>query len=154
MTIRGKWSIAILAVLVLSLAANLFVAGFAFSKFQQFKHGHRPGIERMFGAYMTRFPAPIKQELRAELETLKPELSDRMTSLHEARRTMFELMRVDPLDTVALDSAMTEVGNQARLIGEIGQEAVRRVIENADPETRAQIDPNRRRGPLWRRHHR
>ncbi|MBZ0218523.1 MAG: periplasmic heavy metal sensor [Fimbriimonadaceae bacterium] len=152
MTIRGKWSVALLAVLVLSLTFNLFVAGFAFSRFQQFKHGHRPGIERMFGAYMTRFPPEIRHGLRAEMETRRPELLREMTALHEARANMLELMRADPLDNAALEAAMSDVGDRARRIREIGQGAVRQVIENTAPEVRAQIDPNRRHGPPWWRH--
>ena len=150
MTIRGKWSVAVLVALVLSVALNLFVAGFAVSRFQQFRHERGPGIERMFGAFVTKFPREIRRGLHDELEAVQPEFTAAVKSMRQARTQMFEMMRADPLDKNALANAMTNVRNRASTVQQIGQGAVQRAIENADPEVRSRIMLHERR---WRRHH-
>lgn len=151
MTIRGKWSVTLLVVLVVSLALNLFVAGFAVSKFRKFGHGPVPGIERMFSAFVGGFPREIRRDVHDELEDVRPQFQEVVASLRNARTRMFELMREDPLDKDALAQAMTEVRDRTSNIQQIGHDAARRAIENASPEARAKIDP---RGPRWRRHSR
>ncbi len=149
MIIRGKWSVTLLVVLIFSVALNLFVAGFAFSKFRQFGMRHGIGVERMLSTFVAGFPREIRHGLHEELNYVQPQFRTAINSLRDARTRMFELMRQDPLDRQALALAMARVRELASVLQKIGHEAVLRAIEDADPEVRARIEP---RGPRWWRH--
>ena len=148
MTIRGKWSIALLSVLVVSLALNLFIIGFAASRVYQFHHGRGPGIERMFSSFLAKFPREIRHELREEMEDIRPEMSAAMRDLHNARRDMIEVMRDPGMTSEALGHAMMRVREKLDAVQTLGLEAVRRVVDEADPRLRSEIEQRR---PRWRR---
>lgn len=148
MTIRGKWAASLVVVLVLSLALNLFVAGFAASRW------HGPGrsgaIEHMIGAFVTRMPRELRHLVRDELHDVKPELRREFGDLMQARQRMFSLMRAEPLDDAALEAAMSDVRRELNDVQAVGQQAVLAAIKRADPAVRAEI-LDHRHGGWWRR---
>jgi len=146
MTIRGKWAGVLLSILTLSLVANLFVAGFAASRIYQFHHGHRPGMERMFAAFLARFPREIRHDLREEMREIRPEMRAAMDGLHQARINMIMVMRDPDLDRAELARSMNRVRERLEVVQTLGLEAVRRVVEEADPDDRGAIAPRHPRG--------
>lgn len=152
MRITGKWAIATLVVLVLSLSLNLFVAGFVGSRVYQWRQGGM--FNHMVGAYVGHFPKPLRQGLREEMFERRPEMANAMRELHRARQDMFEMMRSDRLDRAQLDAAMSKVRERTSDLQQIGQSAVLDAIANADPQVRAAIAPPAQRGWFrnWRRH--
>ncbi len=137
MTIRGKWAVSLLVLFGISLSMNLFVAGFAASRIHGMGRGG--GVEHMIGAFVTRFPKEIRHSLRVQLEDVRPELSREFQELGDVRRRMFALMREEELDMVALEGSMSEARQKLTDAMAVGQGAVLRAIENADPATRASI---------------
>ncbi len=137
MTIRGKWAISLLVLLGISLSMNLFVAGFAVSRFHGM--GRAGGVEHMIGAFVTRFPKEIRHRLRAQLDEVRPELTREFQALGDARQRMFDLMREEQLDMAALEESMAAVRRQLSAAQAVGQRAVLRAVENTEPAARAAI---------------
>jgi uncharacterized membrane protein len=149
MTIRGKWAISLLVLLGISLSMNLFVAGFAVSRFHGMGRGGGGGVDHMIGAFVNRFPREIRHNLRVQLDEVRPELSREFMELGDARQRMFALMREEQLDMAALEETMVEARQKLTDAMALGQRAVLRAIENADPATRASIGEGR--GGWWHR---
>ncbi len=137
MTIRGKWAISLLVLFGVSLSMNLFVVGFAASRFHGM--GRSGGVEHMIGGFVNRFPREIRHNLRVQLDEVRPELSREFLELGDTRRRMFSLMREDQLDMVALEEAMSEARQKLTDAMAVGQRAVLKAIEDADPASRASI---------------
>ncbi len=150
MTIRGNWAITLLILFGISLSLNLFVAGFAASRF----HGpERSGaIHHMLGAFAHRFPHEIREILHGELDEVRPDMDREFLELRDARQQMFSLMRQENLDKAALEQSMADVRQQLNDVQAVGQAAVLRAIEASDADSRAEIGEARRGG--WWRHRR
>ena len=148
MTIRGKWAITLLILFGISLSLNLFIVGFAVSRF----HGPaRSGaIHHMLGAFAHRFPDEIRETLHDELAEIRPDMDREFREFRDARQQMFSLMRQENLDKVALEQSMADVRLQLNDVQAIGQAAVLRAIEASDAETRAEIGESGW-GGWWRR---
>jgi hypothetical protein len=144
MTISRPWAIALFAVLFLSVAANLVVAGFAASRFQG-----PPGsrfVERIVAIGIRAFPPPLQEDIQRRAEVEREELMRRVRAVQEARATMIEAMRADPFDAEALDAAFAEVRQRVVEMQEAGQRIVGEAIAIAPPDQRMQI--RLRRGPF------
>jgi uncharacterized membrane protein len=144
MTIRGPFAIILLVVLVLSLAANFVVAGFAAARFAY----PRPGgeIERIVAIGIRAFPPEIRGLITSGTNAERNRMRAAFEDVRAARRAMFEAMRAETFDRGALEAAFADVRTKTMALQEIGQQVVARAIEQASPETRAKI--RLPRGPL------
>ena len=144
MTIRGPLLIVLAAVLLLSLAANLVVAGFTFARFA----GPRPGgdIERIVAIGIRAFPPEIRKAIVDGSKAKRDEMKSLVDSVKEARQRMFEAMRADPFDPAALETAYADLRQKTSVLQEAGQQIVLDAVANASPEVRSRIRPPR--GPF------
>jgi uncharacterized membrane protein len=144
MTIRGPFAVTLLALLFVSLAANLVVAGFTVARIA----GPRPGgeIERIVALGIRAFPAEIRRDISEGVRGQRDELRARVDAIQEARQRMFEAMRAEPFDRNALDAAFADVRTKTNDVQAIGQSIVAAAIANASPQVRARIKPPR--GPF------
>jgi hypothetical protein len=144
LTIRGPLLIVLAAVLLLSLAANLVVAGFTFSRF-----GPRPGggdIERIVAIGIRAFPPEIQKAIVDGSKAKRDEMKTLIDSVKDARQRMFEAMRADPFDPAALEAAYADLRQKTSVLQEAGQQIVLDAVANASPEVRSRIRPPR--GPF------
>lgn len=139
MTIRTPLAIFLAALLIVSLAANFLVLGFAAARYGQFRQGDI--LERVIALGARSFPADIRREITASLARERPELRAALQDVQEARRRMFELMRTEPFDRAALDAAFADVRAKTEALQERGQALLGDAIEQASPEARSEIEP-------------
>lgn len=145
MTIRGPFAVTLLVVLLVSLAANLMIAGFVVSRFA----GPGPGggeIDRIVSLGIRAFPREIQGDIMDQLRAHRGEFRARLDAVRAARQQMFEAMRADPFNRAALDGAFTDLRDKTNAIQAIGQTIVADAIANAPPDVRARIRPPR--GPF------
>jgi hypothetical protein len=145
MTIAKPWAIALFAVLFLSVAANLLIAGFAAARFGG---GPRPGnfIERIVAIGIRAFPPSIQDDIMARTREQRDELRSLLDATDVARMRMFEIMRADPFDPTALDAAFVELRMRTTELQQAGQAIVAGAVAAAPPDVRARIRPPR--GPF------
>jgi hypothetical protein len=145
MSIGRPWAIAILAVLFISLAANLVIAGFSVSRFAGPPH---PGsiIERIVAIGIRAFPPPIQDAIEAGVRDRGPEMRERLDAMQGARMHMFDAMRADPFDAAALDAAFADLRTQTTDLQRVGQEIVGQAVAAAPANVRSRIRPPR--GPF------
>ncbi len=144
MTVARPWAIALLAVLFLSLAANLVIAGFVVSRFGP----PRPMsmIERIVAIGIRAFPPPIQDAIEQGVRDRGPEMRERLDGVQDARMRMFDAMRADPFDAAALDAAFADLRARTTDVQEVGQEIVGQAVAAAPADVRARIRPPR--GPF------
>ena len=141
---RGPLLIVLGAVLLLSLAANLVVAGFTFSRIA----GPRPGgdIERIVAIGIRAFPPEIQKAISEGARAKRDEIRARFDDVRNARQRMFEAMRADPFDPAALEAAYSDVRAKTNELQAAGQEILAEAVAKAPPDVRKRIRPPR--GPF------
>lgn len=139
MTIRGRWAIALLVALALSVGLNLFAAGVGVSLMRLREAAW--GIDRGQGAVMARFPDEIRRGVGRGLIARRGALRDGLAALSEARAAMFEAMRAEPFDAARLSAAMAEVRARGADLQRMAHDAVAEAVADAEPEVRAAIRP-------------
>jgi hypothetical protein len=108
MTIRGSFAVTLLVTLSVSLAADLMIAGLLISRFA----GPRPGgdeINWIVSLGIRDFPAEIQRGILDQARVRQGELNDDIDAIRAAEQRMFQAMRADPFDRVALDAAFADV---------------------------------------------
>jgi uncharacterized membrane protein len=141
MTIRGPFAFVIVGVLVLSLAANFLVLGFAAARYHNFDEG--AAIERIVSLGTRAFPRELRRQIGDALGQHRGELRGALRDVQEARRHMLEVMAADPFDRAALDAAFADVRAKTDTLQRLGQELVGDVVAEATPDERSEIRPPR-----------
>ena len=145
MTIRTPLAIFLAVVLVVSLAANFLVLGFAAARFGgvgPFGFGGDGGaIERIVALGARAFPRELRREIGGQIGRHRAELRAALDEVRDARLRMFQTMAAEPFDRAALDAAFAEVRAATDRLQLLGQDLVGDVVEKAPPEERAQIRP-------------
>lgn len=111
MTISGKWAIALIVALVLSVCANVFVAGHFVGRMGDFRGGERAPeafMERGLKRFLRTLPGEARELAMQRFRDNRPEIMTRMRTAGEARMRAVELLRADPVDRAALDAALLE----------------------------------------------
>jgi uncharacterized membrane protein len=139
MTIRGPFAFVIVTVLVLSLAANFLVLGFAAARFHGFDEG--AVIERIVSLGTRAFPRELRRQIGDALGRHRGELRGALHDVQEARKHMLQVMAAEPFDRAALDAAFAEVRARTETLQRLGQELVGDVVAEATPEERSEIRP-------------
>ena len=139
MTIRGPFAAILLALLLVSLAANLVIAGFMVAHIA----GPRPGgdIERIVALGVRAFPPEIGRDIMDQVRAHRPEFRVRLDAVEAARQRMFEAMRADPFDRAALDAAFADVRSTTNDVQAIGQNIAADAIAQAPANVRQRIRP-------------
>ena len=145
MTIRGPFAVVLLVVLLVSLAANLLIAGFAVARFSGMGP---PGgeIERIVALGIHAFPPEIQRNIMGDVRDRRGELRARVQAVQAARQRMFQAMRAEPFNRAALDAAFADVRNATNDVQIIGQNIVADAVANAPADVRARIRQSR--GPF------
>jgi hypothetical protein len=148
-TIRGPLAIVLLIALLLSIAVNLTVAGFAFGRFSGFRPGGGGGgeIDRLVQFGVRAFPSEIQNSIMDGAKKRNEEIRTKLDAVQAARRQMFAAMRADPFDPAALEQAYADMRARSTELQQIGQEIMLDAVENASPDVRAKIKPPGGRGP-------
>ena len=137
MTIRGRLAGIVIAVLALSLAANLLIAGFVAARFVGLSEP--TAMERIVMLGIKTFPPEIRRAILAEALSDRSELRTALSAFREARQKLFQTMRAEPFDPAALDAAFAEVRAQTDTLQNAGQKIIGEAVKAASPEARAQI---------------
>lgn len=146
MTIGRPWAIAILALLFLSVASNLVIAGFAISRFADHRPPRDSMIERIVAIGIRAFPPPIQESIERSSREQREELRARLGAVQESRMQMFEAMRADPFDQAALDAAFAEFRTRTGELQQAGQTIVGAAVAAEPADVRIKIRPPR--GPF------
>lgn len=144
MIVRGPFAYLLAALLIVSLAVNFLMLGFAVARYQNFDD--RAPIERIVALGANAFPSELRHTIGGELDRHRGALDRALRDLGEARREMFRQMAAEPLDRDALDAAFRDVRKKTDELLRLGQELVKDALANAPPEERAKIRPPKR----WR----
>jgi hypothetical protein len=148
LTLRGPLAVVLMIALVVSVAVNLSIAGFAFGRFA----GPRPpgpngDIDRLVQFGIRAFPPEIQKSILDAARDRRPEIKDKLDVVQDARRHMFDAMRADPFDPATLDAAYAEMRKGTSDLQQVGQEIMTDAVAKAPPEVRAQIRPPRGPAP-------
>ena len=139
MIIRGKWAIALLAALLLSVAANLFLGGlFAGGALYQTR---QPGPVRAMAAFVEGLPEAARPVVRDAFLERRAELRDRITAIAAARREVGRIMAEEELDRARLDAAFGEVRARTEATQALLHEILAGALVDLPPEVRAQWQP-------------
>ena len=106
MSIRGSFAIALLVVLVLSLAANFVVIGFVASRVGEFR---LTGIQRIVALGVKNYPTEIRNAIMEEAATNAAALGAALADFNAARQRAFTAMRAEPFDPARLDAEFADV---------------------------------------------
>jgi uncharacterized membrane protein len=145
LTIRGPLAIVFAAVLLLSVATNLVIAGFVVARL----NGPPPpgdDIERIVAIGIRAFPPEIQKAISQGARAKGDELRTRVNAVQDARRRMFEAMRADPFDQAALEAAYADLRAKTNDLQQVGQEITLDAVAQAPADIRQRIRPPR--GPF------
>ena len=138
MTLNGRWSVALIVALGLSLALNFAWLGFSVSR----SFRHKPpeiSAERLVSIGARSLPPELRAEVATALRAERDDLRAAMRAVGEARRQVFEAMRAEPFDRTALQAAFSTLRQKRDALSSIGEAAIATGLAAASPETRAAI---------------
>jgi hypothetical protein len=136
MSIRGPFAIALLVVLVLSLAANFVVIGFVVSRVGEFR---LTGIQRIVALGVKNYPSEIRQAIMEEAAINAAALGAALADFNAARQRAFIAMRAEPFDPSRLDAEFADVREKTEVLQRLGHEVIAKAIAAATPDARARI---------------
>lgn len=139
MTIKGPLAIVLLAILGLSLAVNLVIAGYAVARYAAPRQAVL--IEQLVTLGTRAFPPEIRRAVIAEALGRGRDLRTAIAGFREARQDVLAAMKAEPYDQAGLDTAFAEVRERLGTLQLLGQEIVSSAIRSATPEARAKINP-------------
>ena len=87
------------------------------------------------------WPRPVRQAMREALVTGKDAFADDLRAYEQARRTMFEILRADPVDRAGYDAAAADARNAVLRLQENLHRITADTVAPMPPGTRAQIRP-------------
>jgi hypothetical protein len=142
-TIRGPLAWVFAVVLLLSVAANLLIAGLVLGRL------HGPPLpdgdfQHVLSMVVRPFPPEIQQSILTAAAADREELNQQYDALQAARRRAFDAMRADPFDRAALDSAHADFRNGAEAMQQRIQNLEADAIAKAPADVRQKIRPPRR----------
>jgi uncharacterized membrane protein len=104
MTRRSWIWTAVLVALGLSVALNVFLAGYVVSSLRE-----GAGVRMLAGTVARAYPAEVRQEFRNVLRENRANTSKMVRDLREARARLTETVNAMPFDEAATDQAMRDV---------------------------------------------
>ena len=139
MIIRGKWAIALLTALLLSVAANLFLGGlFAGGALYQTR---QPGPVRAMASFVESLPEAARPVVRDAFLDRRADLRERFAAIAAARREVGRIVSEEELDRARLDAALGEVRARTMAMQALLHEILAGAMADLPPEVRAQWQP-------------
>ncbi len=139
MIIRGPLAGIFAAVLLLSVATNLLVAGFVMERLNGPSPGPRSDVERIVSIGIRAFPPEIQNAIADGARAKRDDMRKRIDAVHDARRKMFDAMRADPFDRAALEAAYANLRAKIADLQQVGQEITLNAVANAPADVRQRI---------------
>lgn len=137
-------SIALLAVLGISLALNFFVFGFLAAGAWHHPHSRGDRIARYAAiSGLGRAPGPLRDRVENALRKQRPELRQTLERVREARRDVRAAMRAEPLDRAKLNAAFAALRERVDGLQTVIYGAVGDAVATAPAAERAAIRPPR-----------
>lgn len=139
MTIRGPLAWVFAAVLLVSLATNVLIAGVVLAHL----HGSRPGedFEHIIGMIARPYPPEIQRSIMDSAIGDRDELRQRFDAMREARRKAFDAARADPFDPATLDAANADIRSATDAMQQAVQRLEMDAIAKAPADVRQKIRP-------------
>ncbi|MFA5122091.1 periplasmic heavy metal sensor [Zavarzinia sp.] len=145
MTVDRRWFIGLIVALVVSLGANLVVAGIVVAHRwvppppPPFALGGPSATEGLFGQLSPEGRDVVRETMRAT----RKELRDEFLALRESRKQVKALLEADPLDQAALAAALDHMNAQNAAIQARYQRAFVEVASKLSVEDRRRFKPSR-----------
>ena len=156
MSIGGRWAVALLAALAVSLSANLclggLVAGRAFHERPSVSWSGGPGDprgrpERGVGRFLEGVPPPARPVVRVAFQERRAELGERMRAVRGARQALSEAIARADATPAQIEAALSELRAREGELQAAAHGALAAAITALPPEVRAQWRANGRNGP-------
>jgi uncharacterized membrane protein len=155
--IQGRWAVALLATLAVSLSANLFVGGWAVGRAFE-ERGNSllipgPGAEpqgrtaRGVGRFLEGLPAEARPAVRAAFQARRAELGERMRAVRAARQAVAEAIARPDTTAPQIESALAELRAREGELRATSHAAVASAVAGLPPEVRAQWRGRWKTGP-------
>ncbi|MDJ0943167.1 MAG: periplasmic heavy metal sensor [Kiloniellales bacterium] len=148
MTIRGKWAVALLVALFLSLGANLFLGGLFAGGALRGDDKFRPA--RAMAAFMKSLPEEARPVFRESFRARRPELRAKIRAVAEARGEIADLLAREDLDRARLDAAFVALRARTSEAQMLLHEIVVAAVMDLPPEVRSKWQPWWSRGGWMR----
>jgi uncharacterized membrane protein len=155
--IQGRWAVALLATLAISLSANLFVGGWAVGRsFEARGNGvllSGPGDEphgraaRGVGRFLEGLPAEARPAVRTAFQARRAELRERLRAVRAARHGVAEAIARPDATTPQIESALAELRAREGELQATAHAAVASAVAGLPPEVRAQWRGRWKTGP-------
>jgi uncharacterized membrane protein len=144
-TIRGPFAVFLLLLLFVSLAANFMVAGFVAAGRL---NAPRPAaataavdVDRVLANAVSGFPTELQRAIAEAGKANRPQLRARLDAVQKARQEMFDAMRAQPFDPVALDAAFADYRMSTAALQKVGEDLVAKALVTVPPTVRSKIKP-------------
>ncbi len=157
MNIQGRWAVALLATLAVSLSANLFVGGWAVGRaFESRGDGvllPGPGGERHgrtvrgVGRFLEGLPAEARPAVRAAFQARRAEFGERMRAVRAARQAVAEAIARPDATAPQIESALADLRAREGDLQATTHAAVASAVAGLPPEVRAQWRGRWKTGP-------
>ncbi|MEO1458620.1 MAG: periplasmic heavy metal sensor [Pseudomonadota bacterium] len=125
---RGRGRRWMTALLVVSLSANLLVAGVFIGQMARSMMAETPRLMRGERIMLRVIPEAYQQELRAAIKADRPVVHGVRVRMHRANLAIIAAVKAEPYDPTALDQAFSE---RLRLRGELQRNWHRRLRDYA-----------------------
>lgn len=139
MTLRGKWAVALLLALFVSLGANLFLGGL-FAGGALFER-RQPMAARALTAFVQSLPEAARPVVRDAFLARRAEVRAKFRSVAEARRAVGRLMQEETLDEARLAAAFAELRERSGEAQALMHEILAAAMLELPPEVRAEWQP-------------
>lgn len=113
---RRPGLLALIVLLVASLAANLVVAGFVLQRALDARGGAERLSERAAYAVVGHLPDAVRDPLLRAIVSQKPELERAAKDIRRSRREVRAAMRAEPLDAARLRAALAQTRDRSQAL--------------------------------------
>jgi uncharacterized membrane protein len=139
-----RWTITLLAVLLVSLAANVFAAGFFLRPFHRHHGDHEARLARFAAmAAIGRESPDLEAKVREQVDGVRPAVHQAYLDMANARIEVRDAVRADPFDAARLDTALANLRARSSEFQAIVHGAVVTAVSEASPESRQSVPPSR-----------
>jgi Spy/CpxP family protein refolding chaperone len=128
MTFTGRKGTALLAALIVSVCANLLLAGVMVGG-----RWHHPQ------PWWRDVPEEVRPILKQAFDSHKAEFDARRDAVRQARQKVAELLKADPIDQAALDQALADLSQKSQSIQVLGNMMMVEVAKQLTPALRAEM---------------
>jgi len=128
-------------VLVLSLLANALVVGLVAGSMLSFEERfeNEPGLDRQQTRIFQMVPEDRREEARGILMSRQAERDAARDAMRAAQQQVFDAIRRDPFDAVALSAALAQRREASGQLWSLGYDQIADIAKTLTPEERANL---------------